>query len=117
MNAPGSRGPSVVSSEDEVEQIVGDRGNQACPAVEGEAFGVEAEALREHTKESAADDKGEQRSEEAGAILACLGLASRAPPPAAPRPDEVLADSLAEIDQPSASDNARGAAPAGPSLS
>jgi hypothetical protein len=53
----------------------------------------------------------------AGAILACLGLVSRAPPPAAPRPDEVLADSLAEIDQPSASDNARGAAPAGPSLS
>ena len=34
----------------------------------------------------------------AGAILACLGLPSRAPPPAAPRPDEVLEDSFAETD-------------------
>jgi len=31
-------------------------------------------------------------------VRPCLGLPSRAPSPAAPRPDEVLEDSLAEID-------------------
>jgi len=34
----------------------------------------------------------------AGAILACLGLPSRAPPPAAPRPDDVREDSFAGTD-------------------
>jgi hypothetical protein len=34
----------------------------------------------------------------AGAILACLGLPSRAPPPAAPIPDELLEDSFTETD-------------------
>jgi hypothetical protein len=34
----------------------------------------------------------------AGAILACLGLPSRAPPPAAPMPDELLEDSFTETD-------------------